>query len=320
MSDRDLVKFTIVDGQVTEVFEFDDGRWERERIDHDESYSIDGDTILKTEFDDGFLKTVSFIDINGDGVFIEGSRSFSSSTSPEYVYDYSEYHHNETETETEEYEQSEYSESNDHLEHEQVGEHFNDADEILDVYEAHSEPSESYESSTTEGLELGHEDIYDYSNFGEIHDELTESDDDLDDLSPNVLEAGHSDDLLAVSEPVVSPVLNLSAMNVGSHEDDNEIVLEHHTDTQGHEGRDLFVMRGLVDTKIIDFDADQGDRLIFDTGFGLTGTDEIAQFVSHFSYDAEQRSLFVEFSGFASLEIVGIAEHQVGWQIVDVIS
>lgn len=38
---KDAYRFTIVNGIVTAVFEYDDGIWKRDRIDADESYVVD---------------------------------------------------------------------------------------------------------------------------------------------------------------------------------------------------------------------------------------------------------------------------------------
>lgn len=77
MADIDFKRFDIVSGQVQRVYEFDDGRWELESIDHDESYSVSGADILHVEHDDGWLETTVYRDLDGSGIYQEISVSHS---------------------------------------------------------------------------------------------------------------------------------------------------------------------------------------------------------------------------------------------------
>lgn len=80
MADIDLKRFDIVSGQVQRVYEFDDGRWELEHIDRDETYSVSGTDILHVEHDDGWLETTVYRDLDGSGIYQEISVSHSRAT------------------------------------------------------------------------------------------------------------------------------------------------------------------------------------------------------------------------------------------------
>lgn len=77
MADIDLKRFDIVSGQIQRVYEFDDGRWELERIDHDETYSVSGTDVLHVERDDGWIETTVYRDLDGSGIYQEISVSHS---------------------------------------------------------------------------------------------------------------------------------------------------------------------------------------------------------------------------------------------------
>lgn len=76
MSDSDRYKFTIVDGFVTEVYEYDDGVWEREPIEANELYQVSGSNVFRYENYGSFIETKIYSDPDGDGVYVEsGSRT-----------------------------------------------------------------------------------------------------------------------------------------------------------------------------------------------------------------------------------------------------
>lgn len=72
----DLYRFDISNGQVVGVQEFDDGRWQIERIDADESYIFTNGQVTKTEMDDGYRELTIYQDLDGDGIFSEFSKSY----------------------------------------------------------------------------------------------------------------------------------------------------------------------------------------------------------------------------------------------------
>jgi len=70
MSSLDLKRFDIQNGEITAVYEWDDGRWESETIERDETYRLDGQEVVKTEPDDGYIETTIYRD-RGDGLYEE---------------------------------------------------------------------------------------------------------------------------------------------------------------------------------------------------------------------------------------------------------
>ncbi|MGH1462707.1 MAG: DUF4214 domain-containing protein [Neptuniibacter sp.] len=68
----DLMRFDIVNGEVTAVYEYDedDGVWELESMDDNKTYIISGSDITETEVNIGYIETKVFRDL-GDGVYVE---------------------------------------------------------------------------------------------------------------------------------------------------------------------------------------------------------------------------------------------------------
>ena len=69
-------QFTVVNGAVTAVYEIKDGRAKFEKMDRDESWSVDGNNIVKTETEHGRVETTVYSDIDGDGVFSKMTKSY----------------------------------------------------------------------------------------------------------------------------------------------------------------------------------------------------------------------------------------------------
>jgi Ca2+-binding RTX toxin-like protein len=76
-------KFSIVNSAVTAVYEVKNNRSKLEKMDGNETWSVDGTNVIKTELDHGRLETTVFSDADGDGVFLKTSKSYSAaSTAP----------------------------------------------------------------------------------------------------------------------------------------------------------------------------------------------------------------------------------------------
>jgi hypothetical protein len=56
------------------------GRAKFEKMDRDESWSVEGNNIVKTETEHGRIETTIFSDIDGDGVFAKMSKSYNTAT------------------------------------------------------------------------------------------------------------------------------------------------------------------------------------------------------------------------------------------------
>ena len=72
----DGYRFNLVNGQVSGLKEYDDGRWKNERIDRNESLSFDGINLIQQEFKRYGTEVTTFSDADGDGVFSKVSEVF----------------------------------------------------------------------------------------------------------------------------------------------------------------------------------------------------------------------------------------------------
>jgi hypothetical protein len=71
-------QFTVLNGAVTAVYEIKNGRAKFEKMDRDETWTVDGANIVKTESEHGRIETTIYSDINGDGIFAKTSKSYGS--------------------------------------------------------------------------------------------------------------------------------------------------------------------------------------------------------------------------------------------------
>ena len=69
-------QFTVINGAVTAVYEIKNGRAKFENMDRDETWTVDGANIIKTESEHGRIETTTYSDINGDGIFAKLSKSY----------------------------------------------------------------------------------------------------------------------------------------------------------------------------------------------------------------------------------------------------
>jgi hypothetical protein len=69
-------QFTVLNGAVTAVYEIKNGRAKFEKMDRDETWTVDGANIIKTESEHGRIETTTYSDINGDGIFAKMSKSY----------------------------------------------------------------------------------------------------------------------------------------------------------------------------------------------------------------------------------------------------
>ena len=69
-------QFTVVNGQVSAVFEIKNGRAKLKAMESDESYVVEGSSIIKREYDDGRIEKTIYTDDNGDGFYIKASETY----------------------------------------------------------------------------------------------------------------------------------------------------------------------------------------------------------------------------------------------------
>ena len=106
---------------------------------------------------------------------------------------------------------------------------------------------------------------------------------------------------------------------VGSDLDD-VIALADDTPVVGGAGQDQFVMREIGNAVVSDYQYEENDQIVIDTGLGLTSTEQVASFVTGVEYDDLTQTLSVDFGGVATLTVVGIQADQISWDIVSVLS
>jgi uncharacterized protein YkuJ len=72
-------RFTFNGNTITAVYEVERGSVKFERMDSDETWSFDGANVIKTEWDDGRVRTTTYSDVNGDGLFFKTSKTYAGS-------------------------------------------------------------------------------------------------------------------------------------------------------------------------------------------------------------------------------------------------
>ena len=79
-------------------------------------------------------------------------------------------------------------------------------------------------------------------------------------------------------------------------------------------------MREIGNAVVSDYQYEDNDQIIIDTGLGLTSTEQVASFVTGVDCDDLTQTLSVDFGGVATLTVVGIQADQISWDIVSVSS
>ena len=69
-------QFDVANGSVTSVYEIERGYKSQERIDVNETWTVSGSNIIKTEVERGITETTTYSDVDGDGTFTKVSKSY----------------------------------------------------------------------------------------------------------------------------------------------------------------------------------------------------------------------------------------------------
>lgn len=75
MDSSEVYRFSVQGNSVTGVQEYDDGYWQTERIDSNETYTVDGKYVIKTEVERYGTEISRYLDADGDGIYAEVSSS-----------------------------------------------------------------------------------------------------------------------------------------------------------------------------------------------------------------------------------------------------
>jgi hypothetical protein len=73
---QDGYRFSLSGGAVTNLQEYDDGRWKNEKIDSNETWSFDGTNLLQNEVKRFGVEISTYSDADGDGIFTKVSEVF----------------------------------------------------------------------------------------------------------------------------------------------------------------------------------------------------------------------------------------------------
>jgi hypothetical protein len=73
---QDGYRFSLSGGAVTNLQEYDDGRWKNEKIDGNETWSFDGTNLLQNEVKRFGIEVSTYSDADGDGIFTKVSEIF----------------------------------------------------------------------------------------------------------------------------------------------------------------------------------------------------------------------------------------------------
>lgn len=63
-------------GAVTAAYELYGTQWKADRISTNETYTLQGSNVIKTETEHGFIETTTYTDDDGDGLFVKASKSY----------------------------------------------------------------------------------------------------------------------------------------------------------------------------------------------------------------------------------------------------
>lgn len=74
-------QFAIANGAVTGITEIEHGYAQQERVEYGETWTVNGNQVVKTEIEHGFTQTSVYADTNGDGIFTKVSQTYSPLTS-----------------------------------------------------------------------------------------------------------------------------------------------------------------------------------------------------------------------------------------------
>ncbi|MCB1986374.1 MAG: hypothetical protein H6936_03470 [Burkholderiales bacterium] len=290
-------RFDIVNGQVVAFFEVENGITQQESIESQDSFEISGNQITHTEIKSNGIETTIFVDEDGDGFYtiLSSSNSDDSNNSGNGDDD-----------------SSGSSGGRKSFEFEIIN------GEVVSVFEVKDgqlkpDPIESNEVYTVEGNDVIRTEIEAFGTEVQRY-----SDSDGDGRYQRV-----SEQWIPASDNITGPkpVIDQSLL-YASTDGDDLIAVRSDDSVKGGLGSDSFVFRIEKDQpnhwRIDDFHADEGDRLIFDTGLGLTSKQHLASFITELSFDGQ--NFFVGFTPDVSITLVGVTPALISPDNVEVLS
>ena len=288
--------FTVnASGVVTGVVEIKDGVPEVKSIDGDETYTrLPDGSIVKTEPSDGGIETTTYTDANGDGVFERTSEVWTSADGMVVVID----DNGGTDGEDDGPEDTKgYSFV------------FSATGQLVSISEIEDGVSKPESIDSDETYVLNVDGTITKTELDDSGNEVTTyADPDGDGIFQRISEVRLAPDGTPLSSTLIY---------AGGAGDDN-VAVRGGDDAVGREGADDFVIREGAELRIMDFDDSEGDRLVFDTGYGLTLAALQAAVTGLEQVGAD---LIVHFGPTVSITLVGVAgSTTLGWDDVDVVS
>lgn len=299
-----LYRFDIQGGQVMAVYESENGRLKQERIDSDETYTVQGADVLKQEHDDGRLETTRYTDADGDGWYAEtdeiytfaGSDSYDDSHDEDIAFD--DFGFTDSSSAVVSGLPNAYLERSDTF----SGEKYRfdvQNDQVVAVYETENgrtkverlDGNETYEVSGNQIIKT------ETSRYGQEVSAYTDADG--DGLFVKVSEQWVASDSALTAAPAAT-----SGIFADSTFGDDHLEVSEGRGVRGGDGADTFTVRGAGAMAITDFDHTQGDRLSFDTGLGINSVHDLLDHVREAHFDGKDFHLKLD-QGMA-LTLVGV--------------
>ncbi|MDD2741127.1 MAG: hypothetical protein PHV02_02580 [Rhodocyclaceae bacterium] len=297
-------KFNVQNGSITAVYEVEHGTTKLKQMDNDEIWRIDGQQVIKSEYDDGHQEITVYADTDGDGVFAEISKSYAPATS---------------ETSANPSTNWQKDIENDDVETGYEGAS-HDSDHSLSTFENSGREKYAFtveNNQITRVQELEH---------GFMQDKVLSSNEQyIVDTNNNVLKietksygqeivrysdidqdglyAKISEDFVSNTPTPSSATENISSFLFYGSDGDDAIGLSTDGSATGGLGSDRFIFRELGHVEISDFDSSEGDQIVIDTGLGFKSLEHLAQYVTSVNYNGND--IDIEFGESVSITLIG---------------
>lgn len=265
VTSNSLYRFDVLDGQVTAVYEAEDGRIERESIDANEAYTIQGSEVLKREWEHGGWEVTRYSDANGDGWFSKVDETATLGVTTDSL--------------------PSHDVTSDHQESFIERYTFDvQGSQVVAVYETEHgrikldpiDADETYVIADTNIVKT------ETSRYGT--EVTTYTDSDADGWFVKV-----SEEWIGLSENRLAPgsMTTDSPRFTDATFGDDLLEVHQGRSARGNDGADTFVVRGSGAMAIADFDHTQGDVLQFDTGLGIHSVQDLLNHVQEATYDGQ---------------------------------
>ena len=286
-------KFNIQNGVITGVFEVKNGYIKAKQIDGNETWTVQGNRIVKIENDHGNIETTIYTDQDGDGFYVKGSELHTLSGA-----------HVETSSESHEDSDDYPDTSNSNHDLASKGSHDDDGN-------AHREHGIT-SAGTASGGRDEDEDVSDGHDGYEYH-RTTENDHELhgSDMHDSVLIGAHNDDLLVggAHDDILDGADGDDTLEGGGGDD---ILMgggqtghdRNHLD--GGSGDDILVAGGTKTRSMDDFFNFHAttDKLQIEREINGSGIHDIETLVQHVTVDGN--NVMIDFGGGNSVTLVGV--------------